>query len=131
MASISPSLSPERRELLTAALAGRQRELRAEISSKLRNQDDPGLVGLRNRMEDTGDWAVADAMAAQDISLVSRDLAELARVEAALARMADGSYGECSDCGSEIPYPRLAAYPAARRCIGCQDVAESRERTRR
>ena len=97
----------------------------------LRTQDDPRLVGLRNRMEDTDDWAVADAMAAHDITLVSRDLAELANVEQALARLAGGSYGECVDCGNAIPYARLAAYPAARRCVGCQEADEKRQRVRR
>ena len=68
-------------------------------------------------MEETDDWAAADAMAAQDIALVSRDLAELANVEQALARLDEGSYGECIDCGNPIPYARLAAYPAAKRCV--------------
>ena len=62
-------------------LRARQRELRGEVAAQLKKQDDPRLVGLRNRMEDTDDWAAADAMAAMDISLVSRDLAVLAEVE--------------------------------------------------
>jgi RNA polymerase-binding transcription factor DksA len=123
-------LTSDQRAALETALRARQRELRADIAEQLRNQDDPRLVGLRNRMEDTDDWAVADAMAAQDITLVSRDLAELANVEQALARVADGSYGECVDCASPIPYARLAAYPPASRCVACQETAERRERVR-
>src|SRR5436309_13134787 len=106
-------LSPAQRAQLEEALRTRQRQLRADVAAKLKTQDDPRLVGLRNRMEDTDDWAAADAMAAHDITLVSRDLAELANVEQALARFADGSYGECLDCRSPIPHPRLAASPAA------------------
>ena len=124
-------LSPVQLAELDAALRARQQVLRADIAAMLRTQEDPRLVGLRNRMEDTDDWAAADAMAAHDITLVSRDLAELANVEQALARLADGSYGECVDCGSAIPYPRLAAYPAARRCVGCQEADEKRQRIRR
>jgi RNA polymerase-binding transcription factor DksA len=124
-------LSPEQRSQLEAALRTRQRELRADVTAKLKTQDDPRLVGLRNRMEDTDDWAVADAMAAQDITLVSRDLAELANVEQALARLADSSYGECVDCGTAIPFARLAAHPAARRCVACQEAAEKRDRIKR
>ena len=127
----SPTLSATQRATLEATLRARQRELRADVAAKLKTQDDPRLVGLRNRMEDTDDWAVADAMAAQDITLVSRDLAELANVEEALARLGDGSYGECVDCGNAIPFPRLAAYPAARRCVACQEAAEKRERIRK
>ena len=127
----SPTLSAAQRATLEATLRARQRELRADVAAKLKTQDDPRLVGLRNRMEDTDDWAVADAMAAQDITLVSRDLAELANVEEALARLGDGSYGECVDCGNAIPFPRLSAYPAARRCVACQEAAEKRERIRK
>ncbi|HXR56679.1 MAG TPA: TraR/DksA family transcriptional regulator [Casimicrobiaceae bacterium] len=124
-------LPPVQLAELDAALRARQQALRADITAMLRTQDDPRLVGLRNRMEDTDDWAAADAMAAHDITLVSRDLAELANVEQALARLADGTYGECVDCGSPIPYPRLAAYPTARRCVGCQEADEKRQRLRR
>ena len=130
MSSPAP-LTATQRSALRSALRSRQRELRADVAAKLRTQDDPRLVGLRNQMEDTDDWAAADAMAAQDIALVSRDLAELANVEQALARMADATYGECVDCASPIPYRRLAAYPAARRCVACQELEEKRERSRK
>jgi RNA polymerase-binding protein DksA len=118
-------LSAAERSALEAKLRARRDELRAEIAKQLNNQDDPRLVGLRNRMEDTDDWAAADAMAAMDIAAVSRVLAILADVEAALRRLTDGSYGECVDCGAGIPYARLSAYPAAKRCVGCQEIAEA------
>lgn len=131
MTTTPAPLTSSERNALDAALRARQRELRADVAAKLKTQDDPRLVGLRNQMEDTDDWAAADAAAAQDIALVSRDLAELANVEAALVRVADGTYGECEDCGNPIPYPRLAAYPAARRCVACQELWERRERARK
>jgi DnaK suppressor protein len=127
----SDRLSPAQLAELEAALRARERALRADVAAKLRTQDDPRLVGLRNRMEDTDDWAAADAMAAHDITLVSRDLNELAEVEQALARLADARYGECVDCESAIPYARLAAYPSARRCVACQEAAEQRRNVRR
>ncbi len=34
--------------------------------------------------------------------------------------MADGRYGVCVDCGAEIGYEPLLAYPTAKRCIACQ-----------
>ncbi len=45
--------------------------------------------------------------------------ADLAAIEAALARLADGSYGTCQACGVSISPERLAARPAARTCVGC------------
>ena len=43
----------------------------------------------------------------------------LADIDAALARLADGSYGTCQTCGQPISAERLAARPAARTCIAC------------
>ena len=121
-------LAAAERAELEGKLRARQRELRAVISSHLNNQDDPQVVGMRNRMEDTDDWAMADAMANMDIAAVSRELTELTAVEAALLRLREGDYGECADCGVEIPLARLAAYPAAKRCVGCQEIAEAAAR---
>ena len=44
---------------------------------------------------------------------------DLAEIQAALARLADGSYGTCQVCGARISAERLAARPAARACVGC------------
>ena len=43
---------------------------------------------------------------------------------AALARIENGDYGECVDCGSEIAHARLKAYPTATRCLACQEKHE-------
>lgn len=46
--------------------------------------------------------------------------ASLADVEAALARLDAGTYGDCTSCGSAIAQERLAALPAAAHCVQCQ-----------
>lgn len=53
-----------------------------------------------------------------------RTRAALEEVDAALARLEDGSYGVCVGCGRPIPVPRLEAVPAAARCVGCQSTQE-------
>lgn len=55
-----------------------------------------------------------------------RDQQELQAVRAALKRMAQGSYGECVDCGKAIKLERLQASPSAMRCIACQTKAEAK-----
>lgn len=49
----------------------------------------------------------------------------LADVEAALARMDDGSYGRCHLCGRPIARERLEIVPQARYCARCQQVREA------
>ncbi|WP_417211330.1 TraR/DksA family transcriptional regulator [Antarctobacter sp.] len=45
--------------------------------------------------------------------------AEIARIKAALRRMAQGGYGVCTRCGGEISAERLAAVPEAPLCKDC------------
>ena len=53
------------------------------------------------------------------VALAQATREHLADIDAALARLADGSYGICRACGQPIGAERLAARPAARTCIGC------------
>lgn len=46
---------------------------------------------------------------------------EMIEIDAALARIADGSYGQCEVCGGAIGRDRLRALPAIRRCVTCAD----------
>lgn len=43
----------------------------------------------------------------------------LVQIDAALARLEQGSYGTCGSCGQPIGAARLAARPVATTCIGC------------
>jgi DnaK suppressor protein len=44
----------------------------------------------------------------------------------ALAKVNEGSYGQCEECGADIGFSRLQARPEARLCIVCQTRAEKR-----
>ena len=59
-----------------------------------------------------------------EFAIGEREIGELAMIDAALARIEAGTYGECTDCGIDIPAPRLQASPEAPRCIHCQEKAE-------
>lgn len=54
------------------------------------------------------------------------ETAELAAIDAALARIEAGNYGLCIDCGVDIPAARLHVAPEAPRCIVCQEKVEHR-----
>lgn len=59
-----------------------------------------------------------------EFAMGERETAELAAIDAALARLQAGTYGECTDCGVHIAPARLQATPEAPRCIHCQEKAE-------
>jgi DnaK suppressor protein len=46
-------------------------------------------------------------------------LEQLAEVERALAKLDDGTYGQCDVCGGDIPEGRLEVHPWAIRCVAC------------
>lgn len=52
----------------------------------------------------------------------------LAKIDEAFARLDDGSYGRCEDCGAEIGLERLRARPVTTLCITCKSSQEARER---
>lgn len=104
------------------------RQQRADVLAHLRAQRG-GRVGraeaaaeARDNVGD--DWAQADAERDLSIALEERESAELVAIDAALKRIADGSFGLCVDCGASIATARLHANPTALRCVGCQDKAE-------
>lgn len=104
------------------------RQMRADVLAQLRAQRG-GKIGRAEaaanaRETASDDWAQADAERDLAFALEERESAELVAIDEALARVTDGSYGLCTDCGESIATARLHANPVAMRCLGCQDKAE-------
>ena len=59
-----------------------------------------------------------------EFALDDHESAEIRMIDAALERIKSGSYGQCLDCGEDIPAARLHAAPEAPRCIVCQEKLE-------
>jgi DnaK suppressor protein len=57
-------------------------------------------------------------------ALAGRDSAEAAAVDAALERLAAGSFGQCLRCGLAISAGRMLAQPCAETCLACQELQE-------
>ena len=60
---------------------------------------------------------LADDEALEGVDEILR--AEAVKVRAALARIDQGTYGTCANCGAEIPRERLEAQPEAATCVKC------------
>jgi len=106
----------------SALLQAQRKQLLGELRARIAASGE-GL-GFANQSKITDDDALADAAAEMDVSMVMRESRVLQTIEAALARIADGSYGICTDCGGEIGRARLKAYPTAERCLPCQEKEE-------
>ena len=117
------TLTEEQLQSLARLLDEREAQLQAEVrgareEAQTQQEVDAGVVG------DTGD--VGQAKTRDDIghAEMERDVEELMEIDAAKQRMADGSYGECTDCTQDIGYARLQVQPAACRCTECQERFE-------
>jgi DnaK suppressor protein len=64
----------------------------------------------------------------RDLALRDRAIQHLAQVDAALARLDEGTFGQCIRCGSQIAPARLEALPWAAHCIDCQTAIDHGQR---
>jgi len=97
------------------------------VRGELEKSENLQYIELIDRVPaDIGDQSVGDALADLNLAIVDRHIREIREIEAARARVADGRYGVCADCGDDIAEARLRAWPTAERCHACQ---QHRERT--
>ncbi len=117
-------LTDEQLSQLKAALQQRYLELREEVRGELERSGDERYVDLAGSVADTGDDSVADMLLDINAAIVDRQVNEMREVEATLKRLAELNFGDCIDCGGEIGFDRLMAYPTAQRCVRCQSLHE-------
>ncbi len=113
-------------------------ELREQLEEKraeLVNKSKIALEDLRTENErggrDSGDESIEQRGQTAQLRLKDREKKYLTKVNRALERIEEGSYGECLECGARIPEPRLRARPAAVLCLSCKEQREQeKERTK-
>jgi DnaK suppressor protein len=115
-------LKPQQMERLLKLLDDRQKALEEEVRIERTQQD--GYLDLASEVPDAGDASFASLSVDLGNASVVRDVNELNAIQRARARIEEGTYGECAECGYMIPYERLEAQPTAERCAPCQDVYE-------
>ncbi len=117
-------LTDDELQTLKNTLVRQLASLRQEIGDELANETNEHYRDLAGEVTDTGDAAIGAEIAGTDNAIIGHHVEEVRDVEGALARIADGTYGRCADCGDDIEYPRLRAYPVCTRCEHCQAVHE-------
>ena len=96
-----------------------------EVREALEKSENQQYVELIDRAPaDSGDQATGDALADLNLAIIDRHVLEIRDTEAAKARIRDGSFGTCIDCGGDIEFERLLAYLTAKRCFVCQRQRE-------
>jgi DnaK suppressor protein len=105
-------------------LRERAAQLRGEIQRTLERSSDETHARIAEQARDTEDDSFSNLIVDLNLSEIDRDADELRRIDTALVRLSDGSYGVCEDCSRQIPSARLEAEPTALRCVQCQELYE-------
>ncbi len=119
---MSQELSTAQMKELRSLLLARRAELQSQMEQNRENltppTQDEGAVLQRNVAREV------------DQTLTNIDAADLVRIDHALKRMDEGSYGECGECGCTIPFERLQIEPQTQHCVTCKSRWEDKQASR-
>jgi len=124
--------APTRRyEDLKRILEDRRREILSEVQGKIRDVRTEGSSSKLNEVFDAGESSEADIQEDIEFALIQMKSETLNKINEALRRLDEGSYGNCFECGDEIAPARLRALPFAVRCKDCEEARENAEQRER
>ncbi len=112
-------------EVLSQMLTDRQ----AEIRNKLRSLREV-LPSAVTQVKDAEEQSMEEFVLGMDFALMEMESETLRKIDEALVRLQEGSYGVCTDCDEAISEARLKALPFASLCRDCQEQAEDAQAER-
>ncbi len=101
---------------LKTALQQRYLELQNEVRNELAHTQDMENFDVTEYLNNIPDDI--------DTALVDRQISEMRELEMSMKYLSELEFGDCIDCGNEIGFERLIAYPSAQRCVICQSQYE-------
>ncbi|MBF0345084.1 MAG: TraR/DksA family transcriptional regulator [Nitrospirae bacterium] len=99
------------------------KEAKVEISNFTRGEEKQ----LVEAALDDGDWSVVDASEEIILQKLHHHKLKLNKIDEALRKINNGSYGICEDCGGFINEARLKVLPYATMCVECKEKREKLE----
>jgi len=108
-------------EKIKQELLERKKELEEKLTrmSRERVTDD--------QVQDPGDQALTSTLESLKLSFQDTEIEEINRIDKALTKIEEGTYGICIDCQEPISDKRLKSYPNAARCLMCQELFEEKD----
>ena len=111
-----PEEEPLGLDEVEAELRERLAEVRARLETLKAPPERGSGIGFGKRIGDGTTEAIGRLT---DVGVADRLEAIEARLERALHKIREGSYGICDDCGAEIPAGRLRSVPESALCVSC------------
>ena len=119
MSGTKPMTNRERHDVLRRMLEERRREIQEKLRA-IREE----IPSYQDEVRDTEEQSVTDFAQEMDFALMEMKAQTLIRIDEALQRVDQGTYGTCDDCGRDIAEARLSAVPFALMCRDCQEREE-------
>lgn len=110
-------------KLFRKLLEGRKRDILQESERAVGAMNG----GSEETLADPTDRAALESDRNFLLRMRDRERKLLSKIGEAFARIEDGSYGRCEECGGEIGIERLKARPVTTLCIACKSAQEVRE----
>ena len=125
---MSQALTAPQLDELKQRLLARRQELHAQMAQNRANlapaENTAGSVSQDENAR------LANQTREVDTRLTALDAEELARIDRALERMAEDSYGLCAECGQPIAFERLKVEPMTLHCVACKSRWEQKQGAR-
>ena len=118
-------------EELKSILEDRRREIVNQVQERMRDVRSEGAGATVQGVLDAAESSEADIQDEIEFALIQMKAETLNKIDEALRRLDEGSYGYCFECGEEISERRLRALPFAVRCKDCEEAREVRQQRER
>ena len=128
--TVAEAPTAERYEELKRMLVERQREIMNEVQGKIRDVRAEG-ADKDHEVLDPGETSEVDIQEDIEFALIQMKAETLNKINEALARLEEGTYGRCFECAEEIAEQRLRALPFAVRCKDCEEARENAQKRER
>jgi len=117
-------MDPVRYNELKAILEERRREIMSEVQGRMRDVRAEGAGSAVQGVLDAAESSELDIQDEIEFALIQMKAETLHKIDEALRRLEEGTYGYCFECGDEISEKRLRALPFAVRCKDCEEARE-------
>src|SRR5258706_7356763 len=124
-------MTKDRYAELTSILEERRREIMDQVQEKIRDVRTESPNSPTQGVLDAAESSEADIQDDIEFALIQMKSETLHKIEEALIRLEENTYGNCFECGDEIHERRLRALPFAVRCKDCEEAREVAERRER
>ena len=117
-------MDPGRYKELKGILEERRREIMSEVQGRMRDVRAEGAGSTVQGVLDAAESSELDIQDEIEFALIQMKAETLNKIDEALRRLEEGTYGYCFECGEEINEKRLRALPFAVRCKDCEQARE-------